>query len=208
MRRRDFMVLLGGAVTWPISVRAKQQPDHMRRIGVLLNLSQYNPEGHTRLTAFVKRLHELGWVEGGNIRIDYRWSEGDTERTRKYAAELVALAPDVILAGNTSAVGPLKHETRIVPIVFAGVVDPIADGFVDSLARPGGNATGFTQFESGMSGKWIELLKEIMPGVTRVGVLRDITLAFGAGELAAIQAVAAFLGVEVIPIGLRDANEI
>jgi putative ABC transport system substrate-binding protein len=150
----------------------------------------------------------LGWTDGRNIRIEYRWSGGDAERTRKYAAELVALAPGVILAGNTSTVGALQQASRTVPIVFAGVVDPVAAGFVDSLARPGGNTTGFINFEFGISGKWLELLKEIAPRVTRVAVLRDLALAAGSGLLGAIQAVAPSFGVELSPIGVRDAGEI
>ena len=156
---------------------------------------------------FAQGLQELGWTDGRNIRIEYRWSAGDAERTRVYAEELVALAPDVILAGNTSTVGPLQQATRAVPIVFAGVVDPVGAGFVDSLARPGGNTTGFTQFESGISGKWLELLKEVAPRVTRAAMLREVTIA-GTGEFAAIQAVAPSLGVEVSPLGSRDAGEI
>ena len=152
-------------------------------------------------------LHELGWTDGRNIRIDYRWGAGDADDTRRYAAELVALAPDVILAGNTSTVGPLLQATHTVPIVFAGVVDPVGAGFVDSLAHPGGHTTGFTQFEYGMSGKWLELLKEIAPRMTRAAVLRDLTIA-GTGEFAAIQSGAPSLGVEVSPLGSRDAGEI
>ena len=166
-----------------------------------------NPDGKPRLAAFAQGLQDLGWTDGRNFRIEYRWSAGDAERTRKYAAELVALAPDVILAGNTSTVGPLQQATHTVPIVFAGVVDPVAAGFVDNLARPGGNTTGFTQFEYGMSGKWLELLKEIAPRVTRAAVLREVGIT-ETGEFAAIQTVAPTLGVEISPLGLRDAGEI
>jgi putative tryptophan/tyrosine transport system substrate-binding protein len=208
MRRRQFITLMGGAAAgWPLAARA-QQADRMRRVGVLVSLAQADPEGQARLAAFAKGLQQRGWIEGRNIHIDYRWSGGDADRTRKYAAELVALAPDVILAGNTSTVAPLQHETRTIPIVFVGVVDPVAAGFVESLSRPGGNTTGFTQFEYGMSGKWVQLLKEIWPSITRVGVLRDVSVAFGTGEFAAIQAVAPLLTVEVTPLGLRDAAEI
>ena len=207
MQRREFITLLGGAATWPLAARA-QQADGTRRIGVLVSLSKDNPEGQARLAAFAKGLQELGWTDGRNIHIEYRWSGGDAELTRNYATELVALAPDVILAGNTSTVGALQRATRTVPIVFAGVVDPVAAGFVESVARPGGNSTGFTQFEYGMSGKWVQLLKEIAPLVTRVAVVRDVTIAVGTGELAAIQAVAPSLGVEVSPLGLHDAGEI
>jgi putative tryptophan/tyrosine transport system substrate-binding protein len=207
MRRRDFISFVGGAAAaWPLAARA-QQSDRVRRIGVLMAYAEDNPDGKPRLAAFAKGLQELGWIDGRNIRIEYRWSAGDAERTRKYAAELVALSPDVILAGNTSTVGPLQQATHTVPIVFAGVVDPVGAGFVNSLARPGGNITGFTQFEYGMSGKWLELLKEVAPGVARAAVLRDVTIA-GTGEFAAIQAVAPPLGVEVSPLSSRDAGEI
>ena len=207
MRRREFIGgILGSAAIWPLAAHA-QQADRMRRIGVLMAYAEDNPDGKPRLTAFTQGLHELGWTDGRNIRIEYRWSAGDAERTRRYAAELVALAPDVILAGNTSTVGPLQQATHTVPIVFAGVVDPVGAGFVDSLARPGGHTTGFTQFEYGMSGKWLELLKEVAPRVTRAAVLRDVTIA-GTGEFAAIQAVAPSLSVEVSPLGSRDAGEI
>jgi putative tryptophan/tyrosine transport system substrate-binding protein len=207
LKRRTFITLLGGAAASPLAARA-QQADRMRRIGVLMTTAAGDPEGQARLAAFVKGLQQRGWIEGRNIHIDLRWSGGDAGQTGKYAAELVALAPDVILAGNTSTVAPLQHETRTIPIVFAGVVDPVAAGFVESLSRPGGNTTGFTQFEYGMSGKWVELLKEISPSITRVGVLRDVSLAFGTGEFAAIQAIAPLLAVEVTPLGLRDAAEI
>jgi len=205
MRRREFISLISGAAaTWPLAARA-QQSDRIRRIGVLMAYAEDNPDGKPRLAAFAKALQELGWTDGRNIRIEYRWSAGDAERTRRYATELVALSPDVILAGNTSTVGPLQQATHTVPIVFAGVVDPVGAGFVNSLAHPGGNITGFTQFEYG--GKWLELLKEVAPNVTRAAVLRDVTIA-GTGEFAAIQSVAPPLGVEVSPLGSRDASEI
>ena len=206
MKRREFIKLLGGSTLWPLAAHA-QQPDRMRRIAVLMTVAEDNPDGKPRLEVFVQGLQELGWTDGRNIRIDYRWSAGDAERTRKYAAELVSLAPDVILAGNTSTVGPLQQATHIIPIVFAGVVDPVGAGFIESLARPGGHTTGFTQFEYGLSGKWLELLKEIVPGVRRVAVLRGVTIA-ETGEFAAIQTVAPSLGVEVSPLGTRDAGEI
>jgi ABC-type uncharacterized transport system substrate-binding protein len=206
MRRRDVISLLCGTAILPLTAHA-QQSGRMRRIGVLMAYTEDNPDGKSRLTAFAQALQELGWTDGYNIRIEYRWSAGDAERTRRYAAELAALAPDVILAGNTSTVGPLQQATHTVPIVFAGVVDPVGAGFVDSLARPGGNTTGFTQFESGMSGKWLELLKEVAPRVTRAAMLREATIA-GTGEFAAIQAVAPSLGVEVNSLGSRDAGEI
>jgi putative ABC transport system substrate-binding protein len=208
VRRRTFIAALAGAAAWPLITHA-QQPERSRRIGVLLSLGKDNPEAQARLEAFAQGLQELGWTDGRNIRIDYRWSAGDAERTRKYAAELVALGPDLILAGNTSTVRPLQQATRTVPIVFAGVVDPVAAGFVDNLARPGGNTTGFTQFEYAMSSKWLELLKDIAPRVTRAAVLRlrDVSNA-EAGEFAAIQAVAPSLGVTLTPFGLGDASEI
>ena len=167
-----------------------------------------DPEAQARIAAFLQGLQQLGWTDGRNVRIDTRWSAGDAEDIRKYAAELVALAPDVILASGTPTVGPLLQATRTVPIVFALVPDPVGAGFVDSLARPGGNATGFMQFEYGMSAKWLELLKEIAPGVTRAAVLRDAAIAVGIGQFGAIQSVAPSLGVEVIPVNVRDAAEI
>jgi putative ABC transport system substrate-binding protein len=192
----------------PLAARA-QQSNRSRRIGIILSLNPESGEGKSRVSAFVQGLQDLGWVGGRNIHIDYRVTAGDPERARKYAAELVALAPDVILAGNTSTVAPLQQATRTVPIVFAGVVDPVAAGFVDDLARPGGNTTGFTQFEYGMSGKWLELLKEIAPRVTHVAVLRVSEVSVTeTGEFAAIQAVAPSLGVEVAPLALGNEGEI
>lgn len=207
MRRREFITLFSGAAAWPFAARA-QQPERMRRIGFIVSLTKDNPEAQARLAAFAQALRELGWTEGRNIKIDDRYTGGDAERTRKYATELVALAPDVIIAGNTSTVGPLQRASRAVPIVFAGVVDPVGAGFVDSLARPGGNTTGFTQFEYGMSGKWLELLEEIAPHVTRAAVLRtrDVTIS-ETGMFAAIQAVAPSLGVEVSPLGIGDTED-
>jgi putative ABC transport system substrate-binding protein len=207
MRRREFISLLGGAATWPLAARA-QQAERMRRIGVLMALASDDPEGQARLMAFVQRLQELGWTEGRNVRIEYRWASSDADRYRRYAAELVALAPDVILASGGSVVGPLRHATRTVPIVFVQVSDPVGAGFVESLARPGGNATGFTQFEYGISAKWLELLKQIAPRVTRVAVLRDPTISAGLGQWGAIQAAAPSLGVELRPIDVRDPGEI
>src|SRR6516165_11047274 len=206
MKRREFITLLSSTTIWPLAARA-QQPDRVRRIGVLMSYTEDNSEAQPRLAAFTQGLQELGWTNGGNIHIEYRYSGGDAERARKYAAELVALVPDVILAGNTSTVGPLQQATRTVPIVFAGVVDPVAAGFVDSLARPGGNTTGFAQFEYSMGAKWLELLKEIAPNVTRAAVLRDSTLASGIGQFAAIQAVGP-VGIELSVIGLHDASAI
>jgi len=208
MKRRDFITLLGGAAAgWAFEARA-QQPERMRRIGVLMNLAADDPESQARVAAFLQGLQQLGWTEGRNVRIDTRWAAGDTDRYRKSATELVALMPDVILATGTSAVAPLQQATRALPIVFVNVVDPVGAGLVASLARPGGNATGFTLYEYGMSGKWLELLKEIVPRVTRAAVLRDPARAPGIGQFAAIQAVAPSLGVELSPVDVRDAGEI
>jgi putative ABC transport system substrate-binding protein len=205
--RRKFIALLGGAVAWPLAARA-QQGERVRRIGVLSSLAADDPETQARHAAFLQGLQEWGWITGRNVQIDYRWGAGDADRFRKYAAELVALAPDVILATGTPVTAALLQATRSVPIVFAQVVDPVANGFVESLARPAGNATGFTIFEYGLGGKWLELLKEIAPHVTRAAVLRDPAIASGIGQLAAIQGVAPALGVELRPVGVRDAGEI
>jgi putative ABC transport system substrate-binding protein len=207
MRRRDFITLLGGTAAWPLAARA-QQPERMRRIGVLLNLAADDRESQTRNAAFLQGLQQLGWTEGHNVRVEYRWAAGDADRFRGYAAELVAFSPDVILASTSPAVAALQQATRTVPIVFVIVIDPVGAGFVASLARPGGNATGFTLFEYGVAGKWLELLKEIAPGVTRVAVLRDPAIAAGIGQLGAIQAVAPSFGVELSPVDVRDAGEI
>jgi ABC-type uncharacterized transport system substrate-binding protein len=208
MRRREFITLLGGAaVAWPLAARA-QQPERLRRIGVLMTTAADDAEGQARIAAFVQVLQQLGWTDGRNMRIDTRWSGGYADDTRKYAAELVALAPDVILAPGSLTVGPLLQATRALPIVFVHVPDPVGAGFIDSLARPGGNATGFLLFEYGLSGKWLELLKQIAPGVTRAAIIRDSTMASGIGQFAAIQSVAPSLGVEVNPVNVRDAGEI
>ena len=208
MRRREFITLLGGVTFgWPLAARA-QQADRVRRIGVLMNLAADDPESSARLTAFLQGLQQLGWTDGRNVRIDTRWAAGDADRYRKSATELVALMPDVILATGTSAVAPLQQATRALPIVFVQVIDPVGAGLVASLARPGGNATGFTLYEYGMSGKWLELLKEIAPRVTRAAVLRDPASAPGIGQFAAIQAVAPSFGVELSPVDVRDAGEI
>jgi putative tryptophan/tyrosine transport system substrate-binding protein len=180
----------------------------MRRIGVLMHLAADDLEGQARIAAFLQGLQEGGWSVGRNVRIDYRWAVGDAERSRRYAAELVAFAPDAILAAGGAVVAPLLQATRTVPIVFVQTPDPVGAGFVASLARPGGNATGFSIFEFGISGKWLELLKEIAPRVTRAAVLRDLALAAGSGQLGAIQSVAPSFGVELSPIDVRGADEI
>jgi putative tryptophan/tyrosine transport system substrate-binding protein len=207
VRRREFITLLSGAAAWPLAARA-QQPERMRRIGVLHTTSADDPDGQARHAAFLQSLQQLGWTDGGNARIDTRWPAGDADRIRRYAAELVALAPEVILASGSATVAPLLQATRAVPIVFANVPDPVGAGFVDSLARPGGNATGFLLFEYGISGKWVELLKQVAPGVTRAAVIRDAAISSGTGQFGAIQAVAPSLGVEVSPVNVRDAGEL
>jgi len=205
--RRKFIALIGGAAAWPLAARA-QQGEPMRRIGALMSTAADDPEGQARIAAFQQGLQQFGWTIGRNVRIDSRWPVGDSERTRRYAAELVALAPDVILATGSAAAAPLLQATRTVPVVFVIVPDPVGAGFVNSLARPGGNATGFIQFEYGISGKWLELLKQIAPGVTRAAILRDPAISAGIGQFGAIQAVAPSLGVEASPINVRAADEI
>ncbi len=208
MRRRQFIRMLGGtAAAWPLAAGA-QQPDQMRRIGVLTNPPENDPEDRQRMAAFLQALQKLGWREGDNLRIEYRRSLGKADNARRYAAELVALAPDVILATGSSSTAPLLEATRTVPIVFVFVPDPVGAGLVDSLAHPGGNATGFGQFEYAVGGKWLELLREIAPRVTRVGVLRDVAIAAGAAQFGVVQAAAAPVQIEVSPIGVRDADEI
>ena len=189
----------------PFAARAQER---VRRIGVMMGVAADDPDGQARLTAFVQGLQQLGWTDGRNVRIDIRWAAGDPDRFRRYAAELVALTPDVIFASGGSGVGPLLQATRTLPIVFVQVTDPVGAGFVDSLARPGGNATGFAQFEYGISGKWLELLKQIAPRVTRAAVLRDPAIASGTGQFAILQSVAPSLGVELTPVNVRDAGEI
>ena len=207
MSRREFITLLGGAAAWPLAARA-QQSGPTRRIGVLMNLTADDPMTPVRVTAFAQGLQELGWIAGRNVRIDYRWGAGDPDLFRKYATELVALGPDVIVGSTTSIVRELQRATPALPIVFVGVIDPVGGGLVASLARPGGNATGFALFEYGMSGKWLELLKEIAPRITRVAVIRDPTATGGSGQLAAIQVVAPSFGVELSPVDTRDADGI
>ena len=208
MKRREFITLIGSAAAaWPLAARA-QQPDQMRRIGVLLPAAADDSEWQARVGAFLQALALLGWTIGRNVRIDTRWATTNDGEIRRHAAELAALAPDVILAGGTTPVGPLLQATRTVPIVFTLGVDPVGAGFIDSLARPGGNTTGFMAYEFSIGGKWLELLKEIAPGVTRVAVLRDATQAFAMSLFAAMQAVAPSQGVEVIPVNMRNAGEI
>jgi putative tryptophan/tyrosine transport system substrate-binding protein len=208
MRRRDFINAVAGAVTvWPLSVRA-QQGDRIRRIGVLSNLAQDDKEDQRRVEAFRQALQGLGWTVGRNIQIDYRWGAGKADFYRRQAAELIALAPDVILTNGTTTIGPMLQTTQTVPVVFVNVTDPVSGGFVESLARPGGNATGFASAEYGSSGKWLQLLKQIGPEVKRAAVLRDPSTASGSGQLGAIQAVGPLLGVEINSIDVRDAGEI
>jgi len=207
MRRREAIGLLGGVVAaWPLAVRA-QQSEQMRRVGVLLNRAADDPEGQARLAAFKQGLEQFGWSDGRNVRIDTRWGEDDAESERKYAAELVELGPDVILASGSLGVTSLERVTQSLPIVFAAVGDPVGAGFVETLARPGGNRTGFMLFEYSLSGKWVELLKQIAPTVTRVAVLRRANVPSGSAEFAAIQAIAQSLGVEVSPVSIRDTAD-
>jgi putative ABC transport system substrate-binding protein len=208
MRRREFIMLLGGvAAAWPLAARA-QQPERMRRIGVLMNLAADDPEGQARVAAFLQGLQEAGWVVGRNAQIDIRWGMGDAERIRKNVTELVALTSDAIFATTFPIVAALQQATHVVPIVFAGLIDPVGAGLVASLARPGGNTTGFAGFEYGLSAKWLELLKQVAPRVTRAAVLRDALTPVGIGQLAAIQGVAPSFGVELTPLVVRDAGEI
>src|SRR6516162_3758215 len=207
MRRRDFITLVGGAAAaWPLAARAQQRG--MRRIGVLMTIAADDPESFARLAALLHRLQELGWIDGRNMRMEYRWAPGGADVRRKVASELIALAPDLILANGSGAAEPLLQATLTLPIVFVLVPDPVAAGFVDSLARPGGNATGFTVYDYGIGGKWLELLKQIAPRVMRVGVLRDIGQVAAVGHFSAIQSVAPSLGIEAIPVNVRDADGI
>jgi putative ABC transport system substrate-binding protein len=208
MTRRELIALLGStAAAWPLRVLA-QEPDRMRHIGVFINLAADDPEAKLFVEGFLQGLQQLGWTDGRNLRLDYRWGAGDADRYRRYAAELVTLAPDVILATTTTMIQAIQQASRTVPIVFVNLIDPVGSGVVASLAQPGGNATGFTSIEYGMSAKWLELLKEIAPGVTRAAVLRDPSVAAGGGQLGAIQAVAPSFAVELRPIDVRDAGEI
>jgi putative tryptophan/tyrosine transport system substrate-binding protein len=206
MRRREFITLLGGATAaWPLAARAQQG---VRRIGIMMNLAADDPEGQARIAAFLQGMQETGWVVGRNAQIDIRWGMGDPERIRKNVTELVALTPDAIFATTFPIVVALQQATRTMPIVFAGLFDPVGAGLVTSLARPGGNTTGFASFEYSLSIKWLELLKQVAPRVTRVAVLRDSLTPVGIGQLAAIQGVAPSFGVELTPIVVRDAGEI
>ena len=202
---QGFITLLGGAAAWPLMARG-QRGERMRRIGVLMNLATDDPEARARRAAFTQALKQLGWSDGRNLRIDTRWVTANN--VRRHAAELVALGPDAMLSTGSATVGPLLEVTRTVPIVFAQVPDPVGAGFVDSLSRPAGNATGFTGFEFGISVKWLELLKEIAPSVTRVAVIRDPFLTSGTGQFAAIQSAAPALRVDLRPVGVRDPGEI
>jgi putative ABC transport system substrate-binding protein len=208
IRRREFITLLGGAAAaWPLAARA-QPGGPMRHIGVLMTLGADDPLAQARLTAFAQRLEQFGWSIGRNLKIDYRYGGGNSDLIRQHAIELAALSPDVILTTGSVGLAPLLQTTRTVPIVFTIVPDPVGAGFVNALARPGGNATGFSQFEYGLSGKWLELLKEIAPTVNRVAVLREPGLTTAVAQFAALQAVAPALRVELVPLNVRDADEI
>jgi putative ABC transport system substrate-binding protein len=207
LKRREFISLISATAAWPLAARA-QQGERMRRIGALIPLSANDPQAQTRNAAFLQGLRQLGWTVGHNVQIDYRWSAGNEDDTRKYAAELVALAPDVIFASGSAAVAPLRRATRTVPIVFAIVPDPVGAGFVESLARPGGNITGFTGYEYGIGAKWVELLKQIAPNVTRAAILRDPAITAGIGLWGAIQSASPSVAIEVSPVNLDDAGEI
>ena len=207
MRRREFITLLGGAASWPVAVRA-QQGERIRRIGALIGFAQTDSYGQASANAFRQGLEQLGWVDGRNVRIDTKWSGGDVERVRRLATEMVAQSPDVILASGSAAAAPLLQATRTVPIVFVNTPDPVGAGYVKSLARPGGNATGFSLFEYSIGGKWLDLLKQIAPEVNRVAVLRDHAISGGLGQYAAVQSAASSFGVEASAVNLRDASEI
>jgi len=208
MKRREFIALVGGlALAWPLTVRA-QQTEQLRRIGVLMNRAADDPDGQARVAGFQQSLQQLGWSDGRNVRVDTRWGEDDIGLSRRYAAELVALAPDAVMAAGAPSVAALQHISRTLPIVFVAIVDPVGAGFVESLARPGGNATGFMIYEYSLGGKWLELLKQIAPSVTQVAFLRDPDLSSGIALFAAIQNAAQSRGLEVRPTNMRDAGEI
>jgi putative ABC transport system substrate-binding protein len=206
LRRRELIALVAGAATWPFAARG-QQKERMRRVGILMNLASQDPEGQTRVGAFLRALSELGWTDTRNVTIETCWGAGDAGQFRRCAAQLVAPTPDVILAGSAAAMGPLLEETRVIPIVFVQTPDPVGAGYVTSLAHPGGNVTGFTQFEYGMAGKWLELLKTVQPSLRRVMVLRDLD-ATGFGQFGAIELAAKSFAAEVSPYGVRDPREI
>jgi len=208
MRRREFIAALGSAALWPLAARAQQVVDRVRRIAILVGLAENDPQGQATLAALVQALQQLGWIDGRNVRIDYRWGGGNVDNARKFAAELVTLAPDVMVATGGASVGSLLQATKTIPVVFGNVPDPVGSGFVESLSRPGGNATGFLQFEYNLSGKWLELLKQIAPNVTNSAILWDPTIIAGIGQFAVIQSVAPSLGVEVRAINVRDAGTI
>jgi ABC-type uncharacterized transport system substrate-binding protein len=209
MKRREFIALVGGAAAWPLVAHA-QQDERMRRVAVFSGAATdtSDPEGQANIAAFLQALRQLGWIKGQNLQIDYRVGANDAERMRKQAAELAGLAPDVIISAGASSMGPLLQATRSVPVVFVNVADPVGAGYAESLARPGGNATGFMAFEYSLSGKWLELLKQVAPDVVRAGVLRDAAITSGTGQFAVIQSVAPSVGIDVSPIGVRDAAEI
>ena len=207
MRRRDFIGVVVGLVAWPIAARAQKRGE-IRRIGVLMDRAADDPQGQARLLAFRHALQQLGWSDGYNVRIETRWGEDDVESERKYAAELAALAPDVILASGTLSVAALQRVTHTLPIVFAAVTDPVGDGFVDTLSWPGGNTTGFMLFEYSLSGKWLELLKQVAPRVTQAGIVRVPNLPSAAAEFASLQAVARYIGMEITPLNIRDPGQI
>ena len=206
MKRREFIAALGGAAAWPLVARA-QQPERVRRIGILQNFPENDPVAAVLSATFLKELRQSGWAVGNNIRIETRWAGNRSDDIRRHVAELVALTPDVILANGTSTLGPLLQVSRTIPIVFVQVTDPVGSGYVESLAKPGGNATGFSTSEYGVSGKWLEVLKQIAPSVTRAGVVRNPAVPSGSGQFGAIQAVAPYLRMEVTPIDVRDPAE-
>jgi putative ABC transport system substrate-binding protein len=208
MQRRDFLTLLGGAAAaWPLAASAQQPDQRVRRICVLSSLAEDDPESVARRPAFEQALKALGWTNGSNLRVDYRWGADDADRIRKLVAELIALAPDLIVTSGNSVLAPMMQATRTIPIVFVQIIDPVGAGFVKSLARPGGNITGFTPFEYSLAGKWVELLKQIAPHVTRAAVIRDPTRGLGIGQFAVVQAIAPLLGMELSPINAHDVSE-
>ena len=207
LRRREFITLVGGAAVWPLAARA-QQGEPVRRVGVLMHTAADNPEGQAGVAALQQALEKLGWTDGRNVRIDTRWGANDVARDRQYSAELIALTPDLLLASGTVSAAEFQHATRIIPIVFVLVSDPVGAGLVDMLSRPGRNTTGFMNFEYSLSGKWLELLKQIAPGLTRAAVVRNPTNPASIAQFSAVQALAQSLGVEVSAVNVRDAGDI